>query len=276
MPSRTFRRKTEWCWHIIPKVQPTGQIHPIILIDGTHVGGQACLVVANQEHVIDWSWSPWESSLSWELILKQHPRPTLVVCDGQKGMEIAIRHIWPNVAIQRCLFHVWSNMKQKLTLNPQTKAGQDLLGHYRLIWSITNSKQANEWTKDFKRLYNLHSDFFNEKTIRYNPAPGQRKWWYTHRKLRGAYRQINKLIMEDRLFTYTNEELIRKLKAELNQLNIKTTIPRTTNLVEGSINSELKSLIRLHRGMLPMHQRRLTDWYLYSKTENKKPPRCGL
>ncbi len=276
IPPRTFRERTEWCWDIIPKIQSTNQIHPILLIDGTRVGEQICLIVASQKYVIGWSWSLWESSSSWELMLKQYSEPLLVICDGQKGIEPALRRVWPNTVIQRCLFHVWSNIKQKLTLNPQTRAGQDLLNHYKLIWLVVSPQQAQEWIKEFNRLYELHSNFFNERTVKNNPLPGQRRWWYTHRRLRGAYRQINKLVREQKLFAYTNEALRRKIKIALNQFNTKVTIPRTTNFVEGGINSELKGLIRLHRGMPPAHQRRLADWYLYDKTENKKPPRFCL
>jgi hypothetical protein len=35
--------------------------------------------------------------------------------------------VWFNVKIQRCLFHVWMNVRQKLTLYPETQAGQELL-----------------------------------------------------------------------------------------------------------------------------------------------------
>ena len=53
-------------------------------------------------------------------------------------------------------------------------------------------------------------------------------------------------------------------------------IPRTTNYVEGGINSQLKEKLKLHRGLNQTHQQRLVDWYLYTRTSNPKPPRNVL
>ena len=67
--------------------------------------------------------------------------------------------------------------------------------------------------------------------------------------------------------TYLDEELLNKTR----QL-----IPRTTDYVEGGINSQLKEKLRLHRGLNQTHQQRLVDWYLYSRTKDQKPPRNVL
>ena len=71
---------------------------------------------------------------SWLWIIKQLKKfsknfnePEYVVCDGENGLIKAIKSIWFNTKIQRCLFHVWMNVRQKLTLNPETQAGQELL-----------------------------------------------------------------------------------------------------------------------------------------------------
>jgi hypothetical protein len=264
---RTFREQTAWCWDIVPYPPVTGEYHSVLLVDGTRVAKQVCLVAANNTHALAWMWAPWESSTTWQPLLACTIRPRVIVCDGQKGIELAIARSWSGVAIQRCLFHVWMNIRKKLTLNPQSKAGQDLLAHYRTIWQVRTPAQADEWVYSFQKIYAEHSIFLKERTKHPNPTPGQRTWWYTHRDVRSAYRQIDKLITTERLFTYTNTDL---------QQEIQATIPRTTNFVEGGINSQLKELLRHHRGMPPAHQQRLAEWYLFSKTEGRKPPRFCL
>ncbi len=239
----------------------------MLLIDGTRVGGQVCLVAASVSYALDWLWAPWESSITWTPLLSRTPEPHVVVCDGQKGIELAVKRAWPDTRAQRCLFHVWMNIRKKLTLNPQSQAGRDLLDHYRTIWSVDAEKKANEWCATFKQLHTAHESFIKERTQHPSPKPEQRKWWYTHRSVPSTYRQIDKLIMEHKLFAYTEPSLISKAGQH---------IPRTTNFVEGGINSQLKELIRLHRGMPPNHQHRLADWYLYDKTEHGKPPRNCL
>jgi hypothetical protein len=46
--------------------------------------------------------------------------------------------------------------------------------------------------------------------------------------------------------------------------------------MEGGINSQLRTKLKLHRGMSEEHQRRLVEWYLYGRTEGAKPPRNCL
>ena len=73
-----------------------------------------------------------------------------VVYDGQNGLNKAIKSFWFNVKIQRCLFHVWMNVRQKLTLNPETQAGQELLSLSRELLKIKYIEQANNWQFKFK------------------------------------------------------------------------------------------------------------------------------
>ena len=265
--TRSWRRHIVWCWKIIPRPVLTGEIYPIILMDGTLVGSLVCLIIRSVEAVIDWHWASWESSNTWEELLKNIPPPLVVVCDGQKGILLAIARVWPNARIQRCLFHVWQNIRVKLTLHPQTIAGQELLKLTRDLWQVGNTKQIIIWKEKLVAWHNYYESLIRERTNVVDPKPRQRKWWYTHGRLRSAYYQLNKLVQDNQLFTYLDEELLNKTR----QL-----IPRTTNYVEGGINSQLKEKLRLHRGLNQTHQQRLVDWYLYSRTKDQKPPRNVL
>jgi len=265
--ARSWRRQTRWCWQVIPKPDLSGEAYSILLLDATGVGNQVCAIARSLENVVSWHWSGWESSYAWEELLCGLPPPAVVVCDGQKGILLAIGRCWPKARIQRCLFHVWQNIRAKLTLNPQTAAGQELLALYREIWEVQSQEQAKQWAEQFNQLYIKHQYFLKQRTYVQDPVAGQRKWWYTHRGVRSAYGQINKLLKDDQLFTYADEQLLRQTKQP---------IPRTTNHVEGGINSQLKEKLKLHRGLSQTHQQRLVDWYLYSRTKERKPPRNVL
>ncbi len=163
---------------------------------------------------------------------------------------------------------MWQNVRTKLTLNPQTEAGKQLLQLARgLLKGLPTREQANLWIRYLKTWEQIHGGFLKERTYTENPKPGQRKWRYTHERLRSAYRQLAKLLREDQLFTYLDEQLLQ----QTNQ-----PIPRTTNYVEGGINSQLRTKLKLHRGMSEAHQRQLVEWYLYNRTEEPKPPRNFL
>lgn len=262
---RTWRAQTAWCWNIVPKPELTGEVYPIILLDGIRIGSMVNLIARTPAVVIEWHWAGWESSYTWEELFKKLPAPTVVVCDGQKGILLAIARCWPKARIQRCIFHVWQNVRVKLTLHPQTEAGQELLALTKaLLRGIATKEAAQLWQEQLKSWEQQHGSFIRERTYTQDPKPGQRKWRYTHERVRSAYRQLAKLLRDNQLFTYLDDTLTT------------VPIPRTTNYVEGGINSQLRTKLKLHRGMSQEHQRRLVEWYLYGRTEDPKPPRNCL
>jgi len=263
--ARTWRAQTAWCWQVVPKFTLSGEVYSILLLDGIRVGNLVCLIARTPQYVVAWCWVSYEASTTWDKLLSQLPAPAVVVCDGQKGILLSIPRNWPGTCIQRCHFHVWQNVRVKLTLFPQTEAGKHLLLLTKvLLKGLHTAEEAELWKAKLEAWEKLYGDFIREKTINPNPKPGQRKWRYTHERLRSAYRQLNKLLKDDQLFTYLDDSLLR----QANQ-----PIPRTTNYVEGGINSQLRTKLKLHRGMSEEHQRRLVEWYLYSRTEKPKPPR---
>ncbi|MBL8121838.1 IS1249 family transposase [Candidatus Saccharibacteria bacterium] len=260
---RTWRDQTAWCWSVAPYPEQTGEVHPVILLDGIGVGSLVCLVARTPEFVIGWCWVGWESSATWAKLLQQFPPPTVVVCDGQKGIVLALARCWPQTRVQRCLFHIWQNIRVKLTLHPLTEAGRELLQLTRDLWQVKTPEQAASWQQQLEDWHERHGDFIRERTDKATSELGKRRWWYTHGRLRSAYYQLAKLLRDNQLFTH------------LEPLT-DAPIPRTTNYVEGGINSQLRTKLKLHRGMSEEHQRRLVEWYLYSRTEEPKPTRKFL
>lgn len=261
---RTWRAQIAWCWQIAPKPEPTSAVHPIILLDGIRVGSFVCLIARTPQAVIAWRWVGWESSTTWSVLLEQIPAPTVVVCDGQKGILLALAQHWPTTRIQRCLFHVWQNIRAKLTLNPKTTAGQELLQLTRDLWSVHTDAPAHHWQRRLEDWQRRHAAFIQQRTYSALPQPHTRRWQYTHRGVRSAFTQYKKLAHQGQLFVYLN----RTLTAE--------PIPRTTNYVEGGINSPLRTLLKYHRGLNQLHQQRLVEWYLYSRMVSQKPTRNCL
>jgi hypothetical protein len=189
----------------------------------------------------------WESSNSWELAIGRTPAPAAVVTDGQKGVLGAITRCWPGTKVQRCHFHIWQNIRAKLTLHPKTPAGAELLGLARvLLRGISNQKDKAQWLHSLDAFGKKYDKELKART--YNPNPNIRKWWYTHGRLRSAYRQLRKLADEQHLFVYLDEIILDPATGE------PIPIPRTTNYVEGGINSQLRTKLKAHRGMIKRHQ----------------------
>lgn len=265
VPERTWRKQIEWCWHVMPRPTLTGEQYPILLLDGIRIGNMVCLIARTPEHVVAWVWVPYESSGYWDKLLSRLSAPVVAVCDGQKGILLSIARNWPATRIQRCHFHVWQNLRSKLTLNPQAEASQVLLLLGKaLLKGLTTKEEAERWQTKLKRWEQRYGAFIRERTANASPKPGERKWRYTHERLRSAYRQLAKLLKDNQLFTCLDDDVLQQTKQP---------IPRTTNHVEGGINSQLRTKLKLHRGMSEDHQRRLVEWYLYGRTESPKPTR---
>lgn len=238
----------------------SGEIHHAIIVDGIRVGDMVCLIARTTKHVIAWVWVPYESSQHWTELFRLLPAPDYVVCDGQKGLLKALAICWPDTTIQRCQFHAWLNSKTKLTLHPASRTGQELLDLAQDLLHIQTRRQARRWKRQLKHWYRKHQKFVNERTVKREPKPRERRWRYTHERLRSAYRQLAKL----------TDDLLRS------SYHPNPELPSTTNHIEGGINSQLRTKLKLHRGMPAAHQRRLVDWYLYGRTETPKPPRKCL
>ncbi len=52
--------------------------------------------------------------------------PKVVVSDGGTGFRKALKKKWPKAKHQRCVFHVFSQVKRYTTSRPNTLAGLEL------------------------------------------------------------------------------------------------------------------------------------------------------
>lgn len=231
-----------------------------IVIDGIRVGGRVCLIARTKHYVIAWLWVERENSANWSLLFRLLPTPAYVVCDGQKGMLKALAICWPTTVVQRCRFHVWLNTKSKLTLRPNSQAGQELLALSQVLPYVHTRRQARRWKQKLKYWHRKHASYVAERTVKDDPKPRARTWRYTHARLRSAYYQLNKQA----------EDLLRS------SYRPNPELPSTTNHLEGGINSPIRTKLKLHRGMIKEHKMVLVNWYLYGRTEYPKPPRKCL
>jgi Transposase, Mutator family len=238
----------------------SGEIHHTVIVDGVRVGSQVCLIARTTSYIITWVWVPYESSQFWIELFRLLPPPDYVVCDGQKGLLKALAICWPQTIVQRCRFHAWLNIKTKLTLHPESKAGRELIQLARDLLQVQTKRQARSWKRRPKQWYNKHHEFVNERTINPSPRPHERRWRYSHERLRSAYRQLDKLTVDLLQSSYRP----------------RLELCATTNHVEGDINSQIRTKLKLHRGMPAAHQMRLVDWYLYNRAKSPKPPRKCL
>ena len=239
---------------------PQPEIHTgvrVLVLDGTSVVKRVCMLLiagdADNSRPVSWMDCARECYDAWVVFLKdlswRGVTPEVVVCDAQRGLLKAIREVWPQVKIQRCLIHVVRQARTWLTQHPRTKAGRELLVLVKELPRIQTKRQKRRWVRMFWRWYRRHEKFLKDRS--YSPSG---KWWYTHRRLRGT-RSLLKNALPD-LFRFVTDP----------------SIPKTSNHVEGGLNSRLKELFRCHRGFSLQRKLILAAWYLALR-QGQKPTR---
>ncbi|GHU07812.1 hypothetical protein FACS189431_2970 [Alphaproteobacteria bacterium] len=144
------------------------------------------------------------------------------------------------------------NMRVKLTLHPESEAGIDLRWLMSYLKFVKTEDLMSRFIATFNALYETYEGFLNERTYSSNPS-SKRKWFYTHKNVRSAYRQIASLIEQDQLFAYITHPGLN--------------LPTTTNKLEGGINARISELLRAHRGTTFESQQLLISEFLLSKSE---------
>ncbi|GHU50112.1 hypothetical protein FACS189459_3370 [Bacilli bacterium] len=145
-------------------------------------------------------------------------------------------------------------MKSKLTLDPETEAAIELLKLSKRLLHVKEKPTVTRRINDFKKYKNKFVNFLNEKT-KSKDKNGKEILFYTHQMVRDAFYQLERLLEEKCLFTFLKNNSIE--------------IPRTTNYLEGGINSQLRRLLKQHRGSSHEHRKIIVEVYLKSRSEFK-------
>ena len=161
-----------------------------------------------------------------------------VVCDGRQGVKKALSARYP---VQMCHFHQVKTVTNYLTRHPQLSLAIELRA---LTLTLKNSTEKT-FSLRLETWYEKWQTVIKERTTN----PDTKRWWYTHRRVRSAYRSLKQNLSY--LFTYLKYP-------ELN-------IPNTTNSLDGSI-SHLRDKLRPHRGLHLTQRLKITEELLRGKS----------
>ena len=154
-----------------------------------------------------------------------------MVCDGRPGVKKALE---TRCLVQMCHFHQVAIVMRYLTRNPVLPAAIQLKA---IGATLTRTTEA-ALTAALDHWYEQWGQFLKQRTVN----PDTKRWFYTHRHVRAAYRSLRTNLPY--LFTY--------------QRHPELHIPNTTNSLDGSI-SHLRDKLRPHRGLKLHRRRKLTE-----------------
>jgi hypothetical protein len=248
---RTFRRKTAkfWAyWAMPPRID---EIHHVVYVDGIYLGRLVVVLIARTDkYVLGWYVAKSENSKAYASLMSRIPPPDVVVSDGGSGFEKARRRVWPKTRTQRCLFHVFNQVKRYTTTRPRLQAGVELYAIAKALLRICSLKQAQKWIDSYFEWCKNWDEFLSEITI----VDGKKT--FTHERLVKAKKSLNIIINKKTLFTYLDHTLSKD-----------GPIPHTNNLLEGGTNAQIRHVIRDHRGLDIKKRIKVVYWWCYMHTK---------
>jgi hypothetical protein len=139
-----------------------------------------------------------------------------------------------DLVVQICQYHQQQIIQRYLTNKPKIQAGQEL----KILSDSLTRASEGLFSESLLAWHKKWAEFLKERTY----APDRGHWWYTHRRLRSAYRSLKTNLPY--LFSY--------------QKYPELGIPNTNNSLEGYF-SRIKQLLNNHHGLRRWRRYRLIE-----------------
>ena len=105
----------------------------------------------------------------------------------------------------------------------------------------------------------LAGDFLEDRTV----VDGRRV--YTHERLRRARSSLSSLVSAGTLFTYLDPDLAKA-----------GPLPSTNNMIEGGVHSQLRAVLRNHRGLTSVKRVKAVFWWCHAHSGDARTAREKL
>jgi hypothetical protein len=236
-----------------PEVAIRSKVQAHLLIDATYFPNDLCLVLYYDHDIRYTQLYRMSDQERYEQMREDLQNLKVlgvdiasITCDGHKALLKAIRKVYPDTLIQRCLVHIKRQSQTWLTRYPKAPAAQELLQLSKRITCLKTYEQSSEWLINTYHWYQRYKHYINEKS--FNLSTG--RYWYKHKMLHQTASLIIKAIPD--MFHYLDN----------------SQIPYTTNRLE-SFFGHLKEKLEIHRGLRPQAKRNFIKWYLHFKNNGK-------
>ena len=251
-PSKLKRIKNYWLKQTPPEYVFYSRCKHVLL-DGTYfhkTGCIICLMDVSSRDVIATIYvnkENYKNVFPWLKTLKEKGlNPTHIVVDGERSVMRALKDTWPNIVIQRCLYHIQREGMRWLRTYPRTIAGKELRYLLGTLCTTRTVKERDQFINTFSLWIKTYRDFL--KTL---PSTN-----IVFKDLKRTKVLIKNALPD--MFHFLNEPLL----------------PSTTNLIEG-LYSRLKSDYSRHRGLTEQNKRQYLKWYCFLNNKNIKTKHCG-
>lgn len=166
--------------------------------------------------------------------------PVAFTTDGHADANKAILAVFPNVVIQRCLYHIQRQGLSWLRTYPKTSAAKELRLLLLYVTAIKTETEKDSFVRSFKAWFDTYHEFIKN-------LPNDTV----------AFKDLRRTV-----------SLIRNALPNMFHFIYDSRIAPTTNSAE-SFFSRLKSDFQRHRGLSEQHKIAYLRWYIYLKNHPK-------
>lgn len=240
MHPKTLRR------HFDTHTRATGEIvvkreRIIAILDAFYFSrGDGVLVCRTAKHVLHWREIATERVEDYaaciDAVTAMGRTISVAVIDGRKGVRQFF--LSRGILVQCCQFHQILTIKSYIPRRAKTEAARAL----RVIALRLCESTSIQFQTTLDIWHVLYGEFLSERT--YGTA-NERKWQYTHKRLRSAYRSLRTNLPW--LFTYEQYPQLE--------------ITKTTNHCDG-LFAHVEEKIGIHRGLSRKRRKKMLDYLL--------------
>jgi transposase-like protein len=212
-----------------------------VLYDGTYFHKNGCfisLMDSQSQQTISHVYAQKEGftgSYKWFRGLREAGLyPLYMTMDGERQVMKAIREVWPDVKIQRCLYHIQREGLRWLRTYPKTQAGRELRIILKSLCRVDSVGSKERFLMEFRRWLERYWGYV--RSLPWEEVAGK--------DLKRTMGLITNAIPN--MFYFLEDPCIQK----------------TTNQME-SFYSRLKADYRRHRGLTEKHKISYLAWYAY-------------
>jgi hypothetical protein len=230
------------------EITPDQFVHDYSLIkylqfDGTYFKHENCLmvlmdsltgkVITHKYHVRE----NYESAYQmFNIIMSKGLKPAAITIDGNHSVIRALKAVWPDIIIQRCITHIQRQGLSWLRRYPKLEASKDLRKILLAITDVKDEKVKQTFINDFEKWETQYG-------LSVLALPSRDKVY-------GDLQRTRSLMLHalPDMFCYLENKFIAA----------------TTNKLEGYF-SRLKEIYRKHRGLSKKHRENYFAWYIKLK-----------
>lgn len=218
-----------------------------LVCDGTYFHKDGCLITLFdplRRQIIQTHYchkEGYRSILGWLKISKAKGlNPLYISMDGEQGSIKAFKETWPNIKVQRCLFHIQYEGCRWLRSYPKTAAAKDLKNILLSLPSIKSVKEQKHFIYRFKNWKQQYKCYI--ETLPMNLK--------SNFDLKRTVRLIERALPD--MFHYIYDPFVRS----------------TTNILE-SLNSRIKKAYRQHCGLTHLNKIQFLRWFCFYENQHK-------